>query len=175
MQRMMAAAPLSSGRSHSAHRARAFNRPPDIDQAALLLAELATAPCAYSPVSADVPLALYGAGNMGRLARDFLASVGHDLVMVIDRDARRLAQEPSWSGDRLVHPDEAAKLAKDGLRVAVSVVTSPYVPLERSLQQLGFEDIVPFYDLAESFRQRASVVERLVCRTADGVRSGEDG
>ena len=152
MQRMMTAAPLSFGRSHPAHRTRAFKRPPDTDRAATLLAELATASCAYSPEAADVPLALYGAGNMGRLARDFLAKVGHDPVMVIDRDSRRLAQEPSWSSDRLVRPDEAAELAKDGLRIAVSVVTAPYVPLERSLQQLGFEDIVPFYDLAESFR-----------------------
>lgn len=118
----------------------------------MLLAESATAPCAFSPVTMDLPLALYGAGNMGRLARDFLSAVGHKLVMVIDRDARRLAQEPCWSGERLVHPDAAAELAKGGLRVAVSVVTSPYVPLERSLRQLGFKDIVPFYDLAESFR-----------------------
>ena len=153
MQRIMATAPLPFGRSHPAHRSRAFNRPPDIGQAATLLVELATAPCAYSPVAADVPLALYGAGNMGRLARNFLATVGQDPVMVIDRDARHLAQEPSWSGDRLVRPDEAAELAKDGLRIAVSVVTAPYVQLERSLQQLGFDDIVPFYDLAESFRR----------------------
>ena len=152
MQRMLAATPLSSGRSDLEHRTRAFKRPPDTDQAATLLGELATASCAYSPVATDVPFALYGAGNMGRLARDFLAKVGHDPVMVIDRDARRLAQEPSWSSDRLVCPDEAAKLAKDGFRIAVSVVNAPYVPLERSLQQLGFEDIVPFYDLAESFR-----------------------
>ena len=82
----------------------------------------------------------------------FLTIVGHKPVMVIDRDARRLAQEPSWSGVPLLDPDEAAEFAKDGLRIAVCVVTAPYVPIERSLQQLGFEDIVPFYDLAESFR-----------------------
>jgi FkbM family methyltransferase len=152
MQRMLAATPLSSGRSDLAHRTRAFNRPPDADQAAMLLAELATAPCAYSPVAADVPLAVYGAGNLGRLARDFLAVVGHKLVMVIDRDARRLAQEPSWSNVPLLGPDEAAEHAKDRLRIAVCVVTAPYVPIERSLQQLGFEDIVPFFDLSESFR-----------------------
>ena len=152
MQSMVAATPLSFGGSHLAHRTRGFKRPPDADQAAMLLAELATAPCAFSPVAADVPLALYGAGNMGRLARDFLATVGRKPVMVIDRDARRLAQEPSWTGERLVHPDEMAEFAKDGLRIAVCVVTAPYVPIERSLQQLGFEDIVPFYDLAESFR-----------------------
>ena len=99
----------------------------------------------------------------GRLARDFLTAVGHDLVMVIDRNADGLAGDPGWSGVRLVHPDEVTDTAKGGLRLAVSVVTSPYVPLERSLSALGFEDVVPFYDLAESFRAPASAVERLVC------------
>ena len=52
-----------------------------------------------------------------------------------------------------MHPDDVRQNSpRSGFRLAVSVVTSPYVPLERSLQQLGFEDIVPFYDLAESFR-----------------------
>lgn len=152
MQGMIAAAPLSFGKSPSPHRDRAFKTPPDTGQSALLLAELATMPCTFSPVAADRPLALYGAGNMGNLARDFLTAVGHRLDVVIDRDARRLAQEPSWSGERLVRPDEAVELAKRGLRVAVSIVTSPYVPLERSLRQLGYDDIVPFYDLAENFR-----------------------
>src|ERR1700687_5731235 len=105
MQRMVAATALSFVRSHLAHRARTFKWPPDTEKAAMLLKELATALCAYSPVAADVPLALYGAGNMGRLARDFLATVGRKPVIVIDRDARRLAQEPAWSGERLVDPD----------------------------------------------------------------------
>ena len=152
MHRMLAATPSSSSRSYLAHRARTFDRPPDADRAVMLLAELATAPCAYSPVAADVPLAVYGAGKMGLLARDFLAAVGHKLVMVIDRAAPRLAREPSWWSDPILSPDEAVKHAKDGLRILVCVVTSPYVPVERSLLQLGFKDIVPFYDLAEFFR-----------------------
>ena len=36
--------------------------------------------------------------------------------------------------------------------MTVSIVTSPYVPIERTLSERGFADIVPFYDLAESFR-----------------------
>jgi FkbM family methyltransferase len=39
-------------------------------------------------------------------------------------------------------------------RVAVSVVTSPYVAIERSLAARGCADVVPFYDLAESLRGR---------------------
>ena len=53
---------------------------------------------------------------------------------------------------RLVHPDNVTKTEKIGVRVAVSLVTSPYVPIERSLVENGFADVVPFYDLAESFR-----------------------
>lgn len=154
MRRMMAANSSALSGAPSPHRARSLTNLPSPIKAMALLEELATAPCAFSPVTAGPPLALYGAGNMGRLARDFLTAVGHDLVMVIDRDARRHTQEPYWSGVRLVHPDDAAEIAKNGIRIAVSVVTSPYVPLERSLMQLGFEDIVPFYDLAESLRER---------------------
>src|SRR5271169_700684 len=152
MQRSVAATALSFGKSRLPHRSRAFERPPGAAKAVILLAELATAPCAYAPVAADVPLALYGMGNLGRLARDFLNIVGHKPVMAIDRDAGRRAQEPSWSSIPLLDFGQAAEYAKDALRVAVCIVTTPYVPIERSLRQLGFDDIVPFYDLAESFR-----------------------
>ena len=37
-------------------------------------------------------------------------------------------------------------------RVAVSVVTSPYVAIERALAARGCADVVPFYDLAEGLR-----------------------
>lgn len=39
-------------------------------------------------------------------------------------------------------------------RVAVSVVTSAYAPIEQSLTARGCTDVVPFYDLAESVRGR---------------------
>ena len=136
------------------HDARSFTALPAAPQASALLGEIASARCAFAPVSADAPLALYGAGNLGRLARRYLKAVGYDFVMAIDRNAEQLAQDSTWSGVRLLHPDEVAATAKNEVRLAVSVVTTPYVPLERSLTEFGFRDIVPFYDLAESFRDR---------------------
>ena len=134
------------------HQARSFTAPPDRDQAPVLLAEIATVPCPFAPVAADRPLALYGAGNLGLLARDFLKSVGQDFALVVDRNAHRLSEDPGWHGAILQQPDELTEKAKRGTRLAVSLVTAPYVPIEQSLATLGFEDIVPFYDLAESFR-----------------------
>lgn len=91
----------------------------------------ATTPCLAPPPPTERPLYLYGAGNLGRLAREFLTAVGHEPSGVFER------------GD----PTPEA-----GARVAVSVVTSPYVTIEQSLAARGCTDVVPFYDLAESLR-----------------------
>lgn len=119
----------------------------------MLLDEIADAPAAYAAVPADRPLALYGAGNLGRLARDFLKAVGQDFVLAIDQNAHTLSANGDWAGVRLLHPDEVADSDKSRARLAVSVVTSGYVPIERKLLDRGFTDVVPFYDLAESFRR----------------------
>jgi FkbM family methyltransferase len=136
------------------HRTRTFPRPPGVQQAWALMAGMANAPCPFAPVSADRPLALYGAGNLGRLARDFLRAVGLDFAFVIDRDAARLSNDPAWADARLLHPDAVTASDKREVLVAVSVTTSPYVPIERALIEQGFEHVVPFYDLAENFRDR---------------------
>jgi FkbM family methyltransferase len=65
------------------------------------------------------------------LAREFLTAVGHEPAGIFER------HDPI--------PDTRA-------RVAVSVVTSPYATIERSLAERGCIDVVPFYDLAESLR-----------------------
>jgi FkbM family methyltransferase len=136
------------------HLTRSFTALPGPDRAAALLAETATAPCEFAPADTDKPLALYGAGNLGRLARDFLKVAGRDVAMVIDRSASTRKQEPAWSDIRVLAPADVSDKTKRDVRLAVSLVTQPYVPLERSLLALGFNDVVPFYDLAESLRDR---------------------
>lgn len=102
----------------------------------------------------NAPLALYGAGNMGRLAGEILENVGRDFEMVIDLNARKLTTPPAWCSVPLLHPDEVSYDAKIRLRLAVSLVSSPYVAIERWLLAQGFRDVIPFYDLAETFRPR---------------------
>ena len=118
----------------------------------MLLAELATAPCDFAPAKADAPLALYGAGNLGRLARDFFKAVGRDCVMAIDLNADRMKADTGWSGVPILRPDEVTDAVKHDARLSLCVVTAPYVPLERSLAAQGFKDIAPFFDMAEGFR-----------------------
>ena len=134
------------------HKARSLADLPGPRRATQLLNEIAKANCIYGPVPPDAPLALYGAGNLGALARDFLKFVGQPLVLAIDRDAARIASRPDWARLQLLHPDDVSDNDKRRLRLAVCVATTPYVPLERALLDHGFCDIVPFYDIAESFR-----------------------
>src|SRR4029079_13212109 len=136
------------------HRARSLDLLPDRSGAVALLAELATAPCPFAPVLADRPLALYGAGNLGRLARDFLKIAGLECAFVVDRDAAHLANDPAWSDTRLLHPDAVTGSDRRDVRLLVSIAASPYAPIERALTAQGFAHVAPFYDLAESFRHR---------------------
>lgn len=140
-----------SPRPGPAHKARSFPALPGAAKAAFLLAEMAIAPCAFAPVGAEKPLALYGAGDMGRLARDFFALAGLDIALVIDRNAAN-ATVGAWSATRPVAPEAVPDDVKRSVRVAVCVATSAYVPIEAALHAAGFTDVVPFYDLSESFR-----------------------
>ena len=74
---------------------------------------------------------------MGRLACEILENVGRDFEMVIDLNARKLANSPAWCSVPLLHPDEVSHGAKIKLRLAVSLVSSPYVAIERSLFAQG--------------------------------------
>lgn len=134
------------------HKARSLGDLPGPRSATQLLDEIAGADCRYGPVPPDAPLALYGAGDLGALARDFLTFVGQPATLAVDRDAARLANRPDWAGLQLLRPDDVSDSDKRRLRLAVCIVTAPYVPLERALLDLGFADVVPFYDIAESFR-----------------------
>ncbi len=134
------------------YRARSFDALPNLDQSLALLDAIAEAPCPCGPVPADKPIALYGAGNLGLLARDFLSAVGVGFDLVIDRNAGQLAQGAAWNGTAVLRPDEVAPAIKGDIRVAVSVANAPFVPIRQALSEQGFADVVPFYDLAESFR-----------------------
>jgi len=100
------------------------------------------------------PLVLYGAGNLGRLARDHLASVGQPIAAVVDANAHALRGEPAFAGIPLLAPDDVPDTLKRDALLAVCVVTLPYAPLAEDLARQGWTTCVPFYDIAEAFRDR---------------------
>lgn len=136
------------------HTERRFGWSPSREQARHLLGELNKGEYRFTPPPPREPLVLYGAGTMGRLARDYLRAVGLDVQFVVDRNAASLRTHPFWSGTTLLAPEEASGDLKSKALVAVSVATCPFVPLEATLHASGWTDVVPFYDLAENYRDR---------------------
>ena len=83
------------------HVARHFDALPGIQRSLALLDEIATADLLMPPVSTDMPIALYGAGNLGSMAREFLRAVWLNFDFVIDRNASALRDHPAWSDTQI--------------------------------------------------------------------------
>lgn len=134
------------------HVARHIGAVPNLPQALALVDEITSLAPDFPAVPRGMPLALYGAGNLGRMARDFLKAVWLDFDFVVDRNAAALRDSADWQGMTLYHPDEVPAALKQSHLLLVSVVLAPYVPIEAELLDAGFRHVVPFYDFAEDFR-----------------------
>lgn len=84
------------------------------------------------PRKIDKPLVLYGKGNLGKLAKEVFYELGIRPAYVFDTTA-------FFGG-----------LPKDVL-VAVCVATAPYAPIAKTLNDAGWEDVVPVWDIVEAY------------------------
>jgi FkbM family methyltransferase len=109
-------------------------------------------PCVRVPGRTDKPLVLYGAGNLGRLAWKFFAHVKRPVAYVVDHDPGPRRREPFWAGTAVVAPADVPRADRKSCLLAVSVCTTPYSDLHEMLTGQGWEDVVPFYDLAQAYR-----------------------
>lgn len=139
------------------HVARHFDALPGIRHSLALLDEIAAADLPMPPVPVERPIALYGAGNLGHMARDFLQAVWLNFDFVIDRNADALRDHPSWRDKPIYTPEGVPDELKRSHQLLVTVATAPYVPIEIYLSSLGFENVLPFYDFAERFRHLHSL------------------
>lgn len=136
----------------TAYPSRWFDRVPGRFEAHVLLQELADQPRLASPVVPAGPLVIYGAGTFGRMALDFLRDVGVEPVLVVDARAEQIRGSDAWVGIDVRAPNEVPEQLKAEALLAVSIVTSPVAPILQQLQDQGWRQVVPFYDVAESYR-----------------------
>ena len=148
-----------------------IRRPAGLREASMLLDEIATWPAPLPRPRRSAARPLRRREYLGRLARDFLKVVGQDFVLAIDQNARALsANMRTGPACACFIPTRSTKATSPSARLAVSVVTSAYVPIERTLLDRGFTDVVPFYDLAESFRHLHPLSNGWFARRDDGGR-----
>jgi len=113
------------------HTARTFTKAPDTAAATALVDEMSSGEC-HPLLSGGLPLVLYGKGKLGKLAQQYLHTIGRQPAQSIEYD------EPADSNSCIL----------------VCIVTSPYVPIEQKLLKRGFKAVMPFYDFTEGFRQQ---------------------
>jgi FkbM family methyltransferase len=154
MEQRAAAAQAHEANNEQTAAARVIGAACDRRLAKRLFLDIAADPAERQPPALRQPLVLYGGGGLGLLARAHLEAVGYDIAMVVDRNAVQLSSNPAWRGLNLVAPAEVPQEFKRNALLAVSVVTSPFRPLEMALRADGWANVVPFYDIAETFRDR---------------------
>ncbi len=131
-----------------------FKNAPDAVTAKKLLTEIAGQNIKAGPIKVNRPLALYGAGNLGRMAKEYFARIGIKVEYVVDQNAEEYRQDIFWNGIKLLSPDEVDANQKRNDLLAVCVVNYPFDPLKEDLSQQGWKNIVPFYDIAEAYHDR---------------------
>lgn len=134
--------------------ARRFDRLPDAAAALDLLRALNARAPGGAPVTPRGPLWLYGAGALGKLARSHCDTVGLPIAGVVDRNAAAFRNDSDWQGLAVWPPADVPRMVRAEACLAIAVATSPYVPITAALAREGWADCVPFYDVAEAFRDR---------------------
>lgn len=125
---------------------------PDREQARRILDEIAVAAPAPGPRRADKPLLLYGGGNLGRMAKVLLDQIGIEVTGVVDANAEQVRSDRFWSGTRVLSPNELSWKEREECLLAVTIATLPWSSMWAELRNAGWRDIIPFYDLAEAYR-----------------------
>lgn len=129
-----------------------FNNIPDTDTAINMLKEIAAQSITVGPQKVDKPLALYGAGELGHMAKEYFDKLGIKIEYVVDIRADYWRKDDNWEGTQIVFPEEISLDQKKNHLLAVCIATIPFTPLSDNLYRQGWNHVVPFYDITEAYR-----------------------
>lgn len=104
------------------------------------------------PRSVDKPLILYGAGNLGLMACEYLKKINTLPLIIIDAKVPIDEVDSMFGGVPLLNVAKVPEEIKTKSLLAICVVSTSYEEIKVSMQYQGWVDIVPFYDIAESYR-----------------------
>ncbi len=128
-----------------------YAQSPDRKAARLLLHEIANKPVSCEPRKVDKPLLLYGAGDLGRMAKGYLDSLGIPFLFVVDASPELHREDPFWTGIKILSPQEVPDELRESALLAICIVTVPFDKVTSPLKAQGWVDVVPFYDIAEAY------------------------
>jgi FkbM family methyltransferase len=103
-------------------------------------------------LSGDDVFCLYGLGDLGRLAIDYLKVIGRDPVAVLDECLSKNDAMTYWHDYNPIPLTELKPKELPSSSVAVAVTKYPFKIFSDKLQLIGFTNIFSFYDYTENFQ-----------------------
>jgi len=97
---------------------------------------------------------LYGAGELGKMAKDFFDYLNMPFLYVVDKNASQYKTDEFWQNTKIIHPDDVKETDKEDCLLVICIVTIPLIKLRDELKNNGWKDISFFYDISEAYRDR---------------------
>lgn len=131
-----------------------YAKSPDLKTACAFLHEIAKRQVSFIPRKVDKQLILYGAGNLGKMAREYFERLGVPVLCVVDANPELHRCDPFWDGiDIFGIEDVPVELRRCAL-LAICVAKVSFSEVSKPLTAGGWCDVVPFYDIAEAYHDR---------------------
>jgi len=130
------------------------SKSPGIRDACSILRDLASREVICASRKVDKPLILYGAGNLGEMAKAFFNRLGIHFLYVVDKNPDRYAGSITWKDITILKPEDVPQEHRAVCLLAICIATLPYTSISEALIKQGWLDVVPFYDIAEAYKNR---------------------
>lgn len=108
----------------------------------------------FTPRKVDKPLIIYGAGSLGKMAKDYFDRLKIPIDAVVDRRPELYVDDPFWK-QIVVLPEDIPDAQQSSSLIVLCVATSPLTEVTASLGEQGWTDIVPFYDITEAYKDKS--------------------
>lgn len=106
------------------------------------------------PRKIDKPIVLYGAGTLGKMAKEFFDYFNIPYLFIVDKNANHYQTDKSWQDIQIIHPKDVKKTDKKDCLLVICAVTTPLIALQNDLKKNGWTDTAFFYDVSEAYRDR---------------------
>lgn len=118
---------------------------------------------------------LYGAGNLGKMAKDFFSYLNMPFLYVVDKNAAAYKIDKCWRDTRVIHPHDVNAADKKNALLVICIVTIPLIALRDELIAAGWEDTVFFYDVSEAYCDRHPIsngwfINKLSARDKESIK-----
>lgn len=107
-----------------------------------------------TPRKINKPLVLYGAGELGKMAKCFFEMHEIPFLYVVDANAARYFDSAVWKSISVVKPEDVSQEDRTRCLLVICIAALPYTEVTAPLLEQGWQDIVPFYDITEAYIDR---------------------